>query len=441
MANWYVWSGATGTGDGTSWTNAFTLLTSATANAAAAAGDTYFVAHDHVENNPATSLDFKGTANVPDRVFCVDRGGSVPPVDADLRTTAVINLTATVNVGSSGAVNYFYGIIFNVGVGSAVATRLTLPGGAAGFRTFERCQFNLKHTAINAGFFPGGYILELLNCSVSSDQSTTAMWVLQTIKFRIRNDPGVSFFPGGIIIGGGGMLFATLTQTYLEFIGVDFTPLGSSAMFQNGSGYRALLHGCKLPSPFFWHWGVNTTAMRFEMLNCYEGTNFVRSRLQEQGAILDTENSVVRSGGASDGTTPYSWKITGATYNTPTRPFQTYDGVVWNDYVGVTKTLTVHVLTDGVTLNNNDIWVEAEYFGTSGSYIPNFVSDAPVSLLATVSAQDADAATWNTSGLASPVAQKLVVQFTPWMTGLIRWRVKYAKSSGVVYVDPLADIT
>lgn len=85
MANHYVWSGATGGATGADWADAY--LTLAAAATGSVAGDTFYVAHDHAETQAsAMTITFPGTEASPNRVYCVDRAGSVPPVAADLRT-------------------------------------------------------------------------------------------------------------------------------------------------------------------------------------------------------------------------------------------------------------------------------------------------------------------------------------------------------------------
>jgi hypothetical protein len=67
MANVYVYSGAAGAGTGADWTNAYTTLTAALA--AKAAGDDFWVAHDHAETQAsALTLTSPGTpaSAVPD---------------------------------------------------------------------------------------------------------------------------------------------------------------------------------------------------------------------------------------------------------------------------------------------------------------------------------------------------------------------------------------
>ena len=97
MANRYVWSGATGTATGASWANAHTTIQSAIA--AGAAGDTYFVAHDHAQTAASSiSISPNGSQGSPDRFICVNRAGSVPPVAADLRDTASVTTTGAANI-------------------------------------------------------------------------------------------------------------------------------------------------------------------------------------------------------------------------------------------------------------------------------------------------------------------------------------------------------
>lgn len=103
MATYYVWSGATGSGTGADWTNAFTTME--TADGSLTNADICYVAHDHVElGTVAKTLTFPNTPGL--RVICVDR------TTGDLVTTH----SAQIGIGSANValfVNgcaYFYGI-------------------------------------------------------------------------------------------------------------------------------------------------------------------------------------------------------------------------------------------------------------------------------------------------------------------------------------------
>src|SRR3990167_972428 len=92
MAHVYVDSNAVGAGTGADWANSYTTL--AAALTAKAAGDNFWVSHDHAETQAsAMTLTSPGTAASPCKVMCVDSAGSVPPASADLATTATITTT------------------------------------------------------------------------------------------------------------------------------------------------------------------------------------------------------------------------------------------------------------------------------------------------------------------------------------------------------------
>jgi hypothetical protein len=157
-------------------------------------------------------------------------------------------------------------------------------------------------------------------------------------------------------------------------------------------------------------------------------------------ATLTTESVIKRTGGASNGTTGYSWKIVSTANNEFVLPFETFEGFLWNEDTGAAKTLTVHTVTDNVTLKDNEIWLEVEYLGNA-SYPLSSLIDNGSNVLAAGASQATSTETWTTTGLVTPVKQKLEVTFTPQMKGLIRWKVKYAKISSTVYICPKAELS
>ena len=74
-----------------------------------------FLAHDHSETSGA-ALTFivPGNENDPVEIICVNRAGSVPPVLADLRTTAQISTSTTFSITILGTF-LCYGVIFSAG--------------------------------------------------------------------------------------------------------------------------------------------------------------------------------------------------------------------------------------------------------------------------------------------------------------------------------------
>lgn len=146
----YIRSGASGSANGTSWANAFLTLTAAFA--AGAAGDTYYVSEDNAQSTAAgVTPDSKGTLSNPTYVICADHNGSVPPVVADLRTTAQIKATGVSNSIQLNGSTVYYGIIFGVDNDSSIA----LSKNVTVSQKFINCSIQVAGSGSNGGVNPG----------------------------------------------------------------------------------------------------------------------------------------------------------------------------------------------------------------------------------------------------------------------------------------------
>jgi hypothetical protein len=182
--------------------------------------------------------------------------------------------------------------------------------------------------------------------------------------------------------------------------------------------------------------------MGYNVIACNSGGVYENNERYTYSGTLTTNTTVKRTNGATDGTTAYSWRIVSTSTVGPIYPFDTFEGALWNSTTGSSKTLTAHIATDNVTLNSNEIWLEVEYLGSSGSPVTTLVSSGPATYLSTGSALTSDSAeAWTTTGLTTPIKQKMSVSFTPQMVGPVRWRVKVAKPSTTVYVCPKVELT
>lgn len=439
MADRYVYSGATGSGTGADWANAHTTL--AAAVSAASAGDRYFVADDHAETQASNmSISFKGSKQSPDRILCVRRvGGSVPPVAADLRKTATITTTGAnyMNLGAQTNYGYMYGLNFYCGTG-AVGQNLSF------FNNFvvDSCSFNIGNTASTSRihFGTGGQKAKLRGST-----SFSFGHVSQAIDFQFGS-VGEWRGDGSPAITGATIptAFIVTSGTWaLDISGVDFSALGSGKTIvspSSASGGTIRLANCKLNASVTISSTPDNPMIDVQVIACNSSGNVQRNEKYMFGGTLTTETTIVRTGGASDGTTSYSWKIVPNSDNEVDAPVETFEGVIWNDDTGSSKTLTVHVVTDNVTLTDADIWLEVEYLGSSGSPVTARTNDA-AAILGTPANQASDSGqAWTTTGLTTPVKQKLECTFTPQLKGLIRWRVCYSKASSTVYVCPKADL-
>jgi hypothetical protein len=212
-----------------------------------------------------------------------------------------------------------------------------------------------------------------------------------------------------------------------------------------GSG-ELYLRNCKLPA----NWAGSLSAATpgpgciIEMANCDSAdTNYRYWRETTFGSIKH-ETTIVRTDGASDGTTALSWRMASNADadNYPHSALASPEIVKWNDTTGSAVTITVEILHDSVTdVTDRECWLEVDYLGTSGFPLSSRVSDGAADVLATAAGQTTSSATWTTTGLTNPNEQKLAVTFTPQEKGYLHARVMVAKASYTVFVDPLLTVS
>ena len=436
MSNIYVDSNATGGADGTTWADAFTTL--AAAAAVDSAGDIIWVAHDHSESTAAAvTLDWAGTEASPTRIICANSSSGEPP--STLATTAVVSTTgaSTITISNQASTSiYVRGIIFNSG-DSTNSSDINFIGSTTSFGFFENCAFNLLGNNTGSDWFSTGRC-RFMECSFSALHSG-------------------SNFNMGLFTGfqkcsiGSGTLSATLlvlaTNEQIFMEGFDLSNLPSDFNFcsNTGSGTGVIVRNCKLPSS--WSGDLNASVVgrdSVESLHNSDGsdTNY-RLIAGTPFGKTRSETTLVRTGGASDGTTTISWKMVSnddAEWN-----HQTLDSpeiVQWNDTVGSAITATIEILHDSATnLQDDEVWLEVQYLGTSGFPLSLFVDDAASDYVATPADQTTSSATWTTTGMTNPNKQQLAVSFTPQEKGFIHAVVKLAKASYTVYVDPLITVS
>lgn len=417
----YVYSGATGAGDGSTWADAVTSLFAATL-IFTTAGTVYYIANDHVEAGSGATI----TAPLGAQYLCVNRAGSVPPVAADLTTGAKINTTGASNNWTFAGSFYAYGL----SIGCDTSGSITF-GSSSVAQIYENCIF-YGASFISAGVTGSSY--EWINC---------------TLK------PAA----GAPLISGGGVLFAwkggtldcslgtptiPLKVGFGLIEGVDFSQATAASSICAHSSANAASNvtylGCKLPSgvPLY---GTSSNFCGGVVSIGADLTNEYLVEAHSPCANMVTETTIVRSSGANDGTRGFSRKITMAASGTSgpaiQNPFRAPPIAIWNDTTGSTVNVTVHGTwgTTGLP-NNDDIWMEVAYFGDASSPKASVVSSFPANILTTHAAYSASGATWGGSAAGTPF--KMAVAITPQKKGYIYVTVKSVKPSTTFYVDPLA---
>ena len=434
MAVYYVYSGAAGSNNGSSWANAFTTLT--TAFATEAAGDTLYVAHDHSESTAAAiSLTSSGTISNPTKIVCVDRAGTVPPVSADRRTTAQVATTGNSNISFFNFAHYD-GIIFIAGNTTSTASINTqaTPGT---WTRFDNCSLRLGATGATnkINITAAAVYVELNNTTVSFSAVTQSIAISMFVKWRNTPSALLGTIPTTLItlISGG----------EIECIGVDLSAAGSGKTICGTSTsvgsmkYRFV--DCKLDAAV-----TRSTvpgvpgANEVEFVRCgASGVNYGVFHHRTQGT-LEHETTIILIGGATDQTTPIAWKVITTANCMYSLPFTCPPIAIWNDTTGSAKTATVEGIWGGGAVPLDDeIWLEVEYLGDASSPQGSFVNDGKANLLATAANQTSSSATWG----GSTTKFKLNVTFTPQQKGWIYARVKCAKASSTFYIDPLVTLT
>lgn len=432
MADWYVRSGASGTGTGANWTNAKTTLGAAAT--ASAAGDRIFVSEDHNETTGSTlTITFPGTAAAPSHVYCVNHtnhSGSLPPVAADLATTGVVNETGNA-VFTINGVAEIYGLTFNAGTTTGTNATLVIAAAASNRIMFNSCALALRNnSAVNIIFGGTGLRSEVyLENTTIAFGTNAGQDIIVGCKFTWRNTASAASWgtmpTNLVVVGGPGY------PDLIFFEGIDLSTFSNTIINTTAVGV-ATIKDCKLhasatvaavPSFTGSAW---TDVIRSDSGN----TNYKISRIAYSGT-LSSETTIVRTGGATDGTTPQSWKIVTSGNASFSVPFESPPMQIWNDIVSGTISLTIYGIAASIPYND-ELWAEAVVL-TDASY--------PLATTVTNKMQFLDThAQWTTDGASSwggsvaPFYATLTL--SPRQKGYISIYVKAGKASQTYYVDP-----
>lgn len=432
MANVYVYSGAGGAGTGADWTNAYTRLD--TALTAKAAGDVFWVAHDHAETSAsAVTMTSPGTEATPCRIICVSRSGSVPPVAADLATTATVTSTGASAMAMAGSVSICYGIIFNCGTGGTVAN-LTIANTAGRSWRCEACAFRLINTATASRITPISTIWE--NCTVQFGNASQGIAGSANGRFVWKNT--TSAITGATIPSS---LVTTMSQCTSLWEGVDVSALTSGKFIMTlvSNTGTLILKNCKLSSTASLTTGTGGSGgSELQLIDCDSGDVHYRTERHNFLGDQTVETTIVRSGGASDGTTAISWKLVTTADSETEFPFEALPITIWNDTTGSSKTLTVQGIWGGGAVPlNTDIWIDVYAKTTSGFPIVTKYSSGRATPLTAGSNCSSGSGSWG----GSTTSFSMAVSFTPAEKGPITVYVRAGLASSTFYIDPKVIVT
>jgi hypothetical protein len=415
-------------------------LTLAAALTAAGNDGLVYVAHDHAESTAAAiTLVSAGTAATPCRVLCVDDAAEPPTA---LATTATVKTTGNSTITFSGFA-YYYGISFESGDAATGTATMILGSGVYSMGlVFDTCTLEVGTTGT------ASYI------AFQGSRDMGVWWINTNIRFsgvaqRITPKGRLHWWGGTLVTTTAipTQLFSTIGSNmgYVDVRGVDLSgetgALVLAAATDGGGSLTYNFANCRLHA--------STTALTATAIanqggefirihNCDSGdTNYKIDQRNYQGSTV-VETTIIRTGGASNGTTGFSWKMVSLAAGPQFYwPLESPPIVVWNEATGSALTATVEVVHDSATnIQDDEIWAEVEYLGTSGYATSSFARDRMTNIMSTAADQTDSSVEWTTTGLTNPNTQKLVVTFTPQEKGPVIIKVMVAKASQTVYVCP-----
>ena len=374
------------------WSAPHARLASALTANWAQAGENVFVADNHAELQPQPiTITGAGTVAAPIFIYCVDHTASVPPGSSNLKTTATVTLYATAtNVIALNGIYYVYGISFIAGPANGVESSINVSGA---WVKLEACLLKMMstNTPFNFSWTISGAYTEFDNTSLSFGNSSLSG----------RQALGLWIWKNSTALAAGSAALTSNLMGYNSgnyvFEGVDLTGLngGITADVNDVTNYQIV--NCKLPSGFSLGTPGKIGSDWNVIVSDSGATNYVQQKNQFAGSLVQS-TSVVRSSGASDGTTPISWSVTTTTNSSWLVPFQCFLIAEWNTLTGSTRTVTVYGVVNAAAVPNNDqIWLEVEYLGSSATPLGSFANDTKANNLAAGTALTADGTSnWGT---------------------------------------------
>lgn len=442
MANVYVRSLAGGAATGADWANAY--LTLSAALTAKAAGDDFWVSEDHAESTAgAVTLTLPGTAASPNRIICVNHAGTVPPVSADLATTATVITTGANSISFASGFGYIYGITFTAGNGSSAAN-IQAPSSAASSLYFKSCLIKLGSTGAANQILFGvntaniGEMVTLDNTPLQFGAVTQSVLV-QVARLIWKNTASAIAGSAPTTLFTAGTRPATIICDGVDLSAITGTIVGATSQ----PSAQFYLKDCKLNAAATVAATPASQATNHVYLTRSDsaGTNYRHEKYTYEGTQT-VETTIIRTGGASDGTTGLAWKIVTTANSKVTFPFESLPLAKWNNSTASNVTITVYgIWGGGAVPNNDDIWMEIAYLGSSATPVATFNSaNTKADVLAAGTAQTADASTWG----GSTTAFKMVVTLSspqPALKGTIYVTIKAAKATSTFYIDPVINLS
>lgn len=416
----------------TIWAAAHARLQNAlTLNWGNAAGNTTYVSASHAETQSSGTITWNAASGTsgPANVVCIANApGSIPPTSSDITTGAGVTASGINMTIAQGL--YIQGVTFTMAGASASTFNIGSTSIAANtYIRMDNCAIVWTNTTANQGQI--GF----------SFGDTSSLVELNNTTMTLTGNAAVGFKPYGHIIWRNTPSAVSVHASMAKLFsfqgtgadilceGVDFsgaTTLSELVDGQPAPG-RIVFSRCKFPS------GVPMTVTTtiggpiVDAINCDSGGNTYYHQHANGIGTHTSDATVIRTGGASDGTTGYSWQFN-PTISTCswTVPFESLPIVIWNSIPSTNRTVTLYGIWNNASLpTNTQIWMSVRYFGTASSTLATTQTTGTTNILAAGSNLPAD----STSAWDSKISARLNSQ--SYTAGNI---IKTASNPGRIFI-------
>jgi len=386
------------------WKAPLARFQTAFATSFAGAGATVYIGSDHAETQAAAMTVTLPTAlTAITSTYCVDHTANLPPTSSNLATTAKITTTGANAMTLAGyQCWYCYGVTFSCGSGATNAV-LNIGSTSNEYWRFDSCAFIKAGTTGTASAITvnAANYIDFNNTTFTFGSTTDSLYFNGSL-IRWKNTAsaiGGSTLPAILFNHQGGSATGIFVVEGVDLSAITGTLVPASPETVQWFQFR----NCKFGS------GVTVAAIPTGALassivdvifSDSTGTTYQQQRWRYAGSSIPS-TTVVRTGGASTNGTPISWKIATSANSVWLSPFEEPPTWLYNGTTGSNVTVTLYGIWFGSALPNNDqIWHDVEYMGSSGSPIASLGSGTKANNLASGVAWASDTSAWDAAATA-----------------------------------------
>ena len=403
-------------------------------------GGVVYVSSSHAETT-AGSITHASSGTWGNPIFILSvKDDAEPPVE--LTNTSSVTTTGTTAIMAFNGSAYIYGVNFSWATGNS-ASDFTFTSTNLWRYIFENCRIRTPATNAGAQILAGATASlnrsELIFKNVGVEIGVGN--VSQSIGIRTRFS-----WLGGKLNGSQAptTLFTNSADAPYDILikGVDLSLAGSGNTILEGNVDNAFGEINVLSSKLGDSVSLANTAAAFNstarIINSDSTDTNYRYQKQTGFGAITHETTIVRRNGATDKTTPISFKMVSNSSVTFGGRLESDPMSFWNEQVGSSITISIPVVTDNVTLTNKEAWIEIDCLGTSGFPL-SVNSSGGADAITTGSNYSTDSnSNWVTTGLTTPVRQTLSATCQPYEKGMVDVKVVLARPSTTMYFDPKA---